>query len=587
MLKLTLNRDTEYSIIYPLEASEATKTAVAELKKYIFKISGAVLCEYTDNKPEGTKELVVGFTTRGGCTEEEKAALGDEGFIIRTKGEKIFILGSDVRGTLYGVYTFLEKCCGCLFMTYNYEYIPRNTSIEIEEIDDTEIPVFKSRNAYWFPVKQEEISVKLKLNGCSDRTISKKWGSGVYYAGDFQHTIGYLAEQCPEGERAWVQPCLTDENVYQTVLKNVRRKLKECPEASIMSITQNDGDKGACKCDKCREINDAAESEMGTMLWFVNKIARELKDEYPNVLFDTFAYRFTRKPPKGIDPEDNVIVRLCSIESCFRHSHEKCHVTPGHSHEIEPFSEQLKEWARRTKHLYVWDYTTNFTNYSTSFMNFPILRENVRFFAEQGAEGLFEQGNIFCHNGEFGELRGYILARLMWNPYMTEEEYWAEIDKFLNGYYGKGAKYMREYIDYMIECSEDAHFGIYYDNASIYIKPKGFETDVEAKLHFVKKAEEMFRKAEEAAEDNDEHLAHIRCSQIQLFNYKYFALEEYAATFEEGSEEYKRVKAEIVENNKLQYKYMKRYDMICPGEFQYMDKLAEPDFTKAALLWHV
>ncbi len=587
MIRIAENKNTDYVIIYRKDATEAEKTAVQNLKQYLFRITGAMLCEFTDNRAPSEKEIVIGYTNRGGYDDALCEKLGDEGYRVYTEGERIYILGSGIRGAIYGTFDFLEKYCGCLFMTYNYELVPRNEELEISEIDYTEVPVFMSRNSYWYAVKFEDISAKLKINGCSDRVLTPKYGSGVYYAGDFQHTIGYLSEQCPEGERAWVQPCLSDENVYRTVLKHVRRKLKECPEAKIMSITQNDGDGGACKCDKCREVNEREGSEMGTMLAFVNRIARELKDEYPDVLFDTFAYRFTRKPPKNIVADDNVIVRLCSIESCFRHAHEDCHITPGHEEHIEPFSDQLIEWSKRTKHLFIWDYTTDFTNYSTSFMNLGILRKNLRFFADNGAEGVFEQGNIFCHNGEFGELKGYILARLLWNPYMTEEEYWAEIDRFLIGYYGKGGKYIREYIDYMLECSKDSHFGIYFDNASIYIKPDGYENELDAKLEFMRHAGELFDKAEALAE-NDYELAHIRCSRIQLLNYSFFALEEYAKTLAgdpEKAEEYEAAMQKVIENNKLQFKYMKMYDMICPMEFKYMDKVGEPDYTKPALLW--
>ncbi|MBR0303577.1 MAG: DUF4838 domain-containing protein, partial [Clostridia bacterium] len=525
MIKITSEKRSDYEIIYPVDASPSQKTAALELKKYLFRITGAMIPEFTDNRREGSCEIVLGFTNRGEWDDALCEKLGDEGFRIKTVGEKIFILGSGVRGTLYGVYEFLEKYCGCLFMTNDYESVPRRETLEVAECDDEQIPVFMSRNPYWYPVRDEGISAKLKINGCSDRVLTERVGGGVYYAGDFQHTLGYLAEQCPEGERAWVQPCLSDENVYQTVLKNVRRKLRECPHAKIMSITQNDGDTGACKCDRCRAVNEREESEMGTMLAFVNRIARELKDEYPDVLFDTFAYRFTRKPPKTIMPEDNVIVRLCSIECCFRHAHEDCHETPGHEEPSEPFSEQLVEWARRTKHLFIWDYTTDFTNYSTSFMNIPILRKNVRFFADNGAEGVFEQGNIFCPNGEFGELKGYLLARLLWDPYMTEEEYRCEIDRFCEGYYGKGGKYIRELIDYMAECSKDSHFGIYFDNASIYIKPSGFATEREAKFAYIKRAEELYNKARALAE-TDEELSHINCSEIQLYNYKFFVWNE-------------------------------------------------------------
>ncbi len=587
MVRIAENKNTEYEIIYPSDATPSVKTAVSELKKYLFKITGAILCEFTECRHEKETEIVVGYTNRGGYDDELVSRLGDEGFEIKTEGEKIFILGSGVRGALYGVYTFLEKYCGCLFMTNDYEKIPRRSTLDVGMIDDEEIPVFMSRNSYWYPVRKEGISAKLKINGCSDRTLSERVGGGVYYAGDFQHTLGYLSEQCPEGERAWVQPCLSDENVYQTVLKNVRRKLKECPHAKIMSITQNDGDSGACKCDKCRAVNEREESEMGTMLAFVNRIARELKDEYPDVLFDTFAYRFTRKPPKTIMPEDNVIVRLCSIECCFRHAHEDCHETPGHEEPSEPFSDQLIEWARRTKHLFIWDYTTDFTNYATSFMNIPILRKNVEFFARNGAEGVFEQGNIFCPNGEFGELKGYLLARLLWNPYMTEKEYSDEIDRFCEGYYGKGGRFIRELIDYMAECSKDSHFGIYFDNASIYIKPAGFASELEAKFEYIRRAEEFYEKARELAE-TDEETAHINCSEIQLYNYKFFVYNQIKDETKDDPErraEYDAACEKIIENNKIIFKLMKMYGMVCPREFIWMDKVDEPDWMQCPLLW--
>jgi hypothetical protein len=45
-----------------------------------------------------------------------------------------------------------------------------------------------------------------------------------------------------------------------------------------------------------------------------NAVADAIKDEYPNVAIDTFAYQYTRKPPAHVVPRPNVIVRLCSIE---------------------------------------------------------------------------------------------------------------------------------------------------------------------------------------------------------------------------------------------------------------------------------
>jgi hypothetical protein len=105
------------------------------------------------------------------------------------------------------------------------------------------------------------------------------------------------------------------------------------------------------------------------------------------------------------------------------------------------------EWSKICKNIYVWDYTTDFSYYISFFPNLHVLRDNMQFFAEHNVKGMFEQGNGQGPSGEFGELRAYLLAKLMMYPYMTEEEYYAHMDEFLAAYYGAGWKNIRSYID--------------------------------------------------------------------------------------------------------------------------------------------
>lgn len=48
---------------------------------------------------------------------------------------------------------------------------------------------------------------------------------------------------------------------------------------------------------------------MGSFLRYVNAIAEAVEEEFPGRYIDTFAYRYTRTPPKLTHPRDNVIVR--------------------------------------------------------------------------------------------------------------------------------------------------------------------------------------------------------------------------------------------------------------------------------------
>ena len=109
----------------------------------------------------------------------------------------------------------------------------------------------------------------------------------------------------------------------------------------------------------------------------------------------------------------------------------------------------------------MWDYTTNYVESVTFFPNFNVLRENVRFFVNNSVVGVYEEANFFSETCDFPELRSYIMAKLLWNPHMTEAEYRGYIDEFLRDYYGEGWGYIREYINLAQSIVEKKHFGIH------------------------------------------------------------------------------------------------------------------------------
>ena len=279
---------------------------------------------------------------------------------------------------------------------------------------------------------------------------------------------------------------------------------------------------------------------MGSLLTFVNRIADDIKDDYPNVYVDTLAYRYTRKAPKTIVPRDNVIIRLCSIECCFCHPLDD----PDCPHNVE-FKKDIEEWSAICNNLSVWDYTTDFLCYLSPFPNFAVLQKNVKFFKDHHVIGMFEQGNYQSLSGEFGELRGYLLAKLLWNPDMTEAEYYAHMDEFLRDYYGAGWKYVREYIDVTTRKAAERHLFIYDTPDRIFpfakIPPEDIGVDPEKIAEWnrtvkenpaVKPAEEiafaeylldLWSRALTAAETDDHH-AHVMQSSVQALYYAQFIL---------------------------------------------------------------
>jgi hypothetical protein len=110
----------------------------------------------------------------------------------------------------------------------------------------------------------------------------------------------------------------------------------------------------------------------------------------------------------------------------------------------------IVKWGEICTKLYVWDYTDNFSYLSIPFPDFYSIHENNNWFYQHNVRGAFNNADSE-ENGEFGEMKAYLLAKLMSDPYMTEEQYYTHMDEFLEGYYGENWREVRKVIDLLLE----------------------------------------------------------------------------------------------------------------------------------------
>jgi len=453
---------SDYVIVRGEEAYVSEVTASTELQAYLKQITGVEIPIVTDSAEVSAKEIVVGKTNREAEGAFDRDELGTDGFVIRTEGEKLYLVGGEQRGTLYAVYELLEAYLGCRFYSAEIEKIPSLDTISLDPIaEDKQIPVFFDRKMAYIGDTTGTLSVKWRLPSISwARWVHTYWdlvNPDIYFE---EHPEYYALNEA--GERVKDQLCLTNPEVLAIAIESTRNILNAAPHADLISISQMDNHV-KCLCENCNAINEAEGSYMGTVLKFVNDIAETLEPEFPDVLFETIAYFFTRNIPREMKPRDNVVIRLCSIECCFNHPLDECESGSGQGAMVEQsFAKDIVEWASITDKLFIWDYTVNFYHYGAPYPNFDVLLENARFFADNNVIGLYESGKSATegYKGEFHELRLYLLAKIMWNPYMTEEEFYGHMDDFLEGVYGPGWTHLRAYIDYITALTEDenGHF---------------------------------------------------------------------------------------------------------------------------------
>jgi len=470
LLTLTHNQTSDYRIVTPITADAATTNAANELSAYLAKITGVTLPTITDDTPAIKHEIIVGIARDAEDVIPDIAGLGEDGFVIRALDEKLYLLGASGRGNLYAVYDFLEKFAGCRFYASYYEKIPQTDTLTVPaDTDIREVPVFTVRNTFWADYKNDMFCAKRKANGRKFKPIDPAWGGSANWAGGACHTLMALSEM--KTDRHFnVEPCLCDEQVYETVLKNVRAWLHAHPGARFISVSQNDSDSRGvgCMCDKCKALLDKTGSYAGSYILFVNRIADAIRDEFPDVMIHTFAYRFTRQAPIGVKPAPNVTVEMCTIEGCFRHPLDECDAIDDPHLKSDSFPVLLQKWSALSEVLSIWDYTTDFAHYSLTFPNFEVLRKNARLFADNNAKYIFEQGAYTSRNGEFCELRGYLFSHLLWNPYMDQEEYTRLAVEFIDDYYGAGAEYIKEFLALAQETTKDHHMTVYDHPTVLY-----------------------------------------------------------------------------------------------------------------------
>lgn len=462
--------ETDYVIIVDPSADVCEQFAARQLADYLERISGAVFRVTAPEYIDGHFPIIVGFNKLSAFFDTPRdAALGEEGFIIRSVDCGLIIAGAEPRGTLYGVYAFLEKI-GVRFLAFDETVVPMEETLVCPALDIREKPAFMYRYGF-YRMMLGDVGIKNRLNGAPAGALHG--GSAVPYIAGAGHSFfalvppdQYFAEH-PEyyseidGVRVPnKQLCLTNESVYQIIYETLYKRLEEHPENRIQSVSINDCG-GYCTCERCRAVDEKYESHMGSLLVLLNRLAEELEKDFPDVIIGTLAYLHTRKPPAGLSARKNVCIWLCSIECCFAHPITECGDVYGPRKGTLAFPDDLHGWKEAADLLFVWDYVNNFGQVVQPHPNLRVLQKNIQFFRDSGVKGVFEQGHTGVSNGtpDLNELRYYLIAKLLWNPDCDIEAHKRE---FLDGYYGPAADAVAEYIKVFEDRvdSGNIHFGI-------------------------------------------------------------------------------------------------------------------------------
>ncbi len=398
--------------------------------------------------------IFVGKTHLANWCLTRKDDIRDDGFILRSDGRLAVIYGLQDKAVYYGACRLLELK-GYRMTHHQIPDVAPNIQLGLPIVDEVNNPSFAYREIWYYtPHHSQDYADWRALHHriCVGDSDQYRWDSRFsgplrwaeeMYVHTFQKLIPprLYFDRHPEwftdigGRRVRDgQLCLSNPEVLDTLCANLAKMMADQPEAQIWSVSNNDN-YNVCQCPHCRHMDSLYGGPSGTLIHFINQVARR----FPNKTISTLAYQFTRRAPQPVNghvekPDSNVNIMFCSIE-CGRE--EAIATAPAEA----SFRKDMEDWVALTSNIYVWDYVVQFRNMWNPFPNLHVLQPNLKYFHDHGVRLMFEQGTGANNVTSWMELREYMLAKLLWNVDADPDSL---IHDFCTHYYGFAAQPVEE-----------------------------------------------------------------------------------------------------------------------------------------------
>ncbi len=457
--------ESDYYIVTADTHDECIDTAAEELQTYIEKISGAKLTVVSESAlPADADAIYLGETALSDTVEFNYATIGEDGFLLYSDGENFIIRGEDSRGTLYGVYTFLEEYLGVRWFTPTLERVPESEDVVIDKALNRVVePSFEVRRNDTMGTNEAH-RARTKMNVSFHKNATKYGGTLTYSLWDatlitlvpkalFAEHPEYFAMD-ENGKRHTDHVCMTNPDVLELVVENCREIMTNAENGARFIHIGQDDNINYCHCESCEALYEKYGAVSAPTLIFTNKLADILGPEFPDYTFTFYAYNETDRPPTDttLRCRPNVAPVLCGLhKACRSHSLLECGAQDGNETlmnlygDNEPtIAEDFRVWTEIADRTYIYDYTINFLYSQQFFSNFEYMQETMKYMHDIGITGyIYNCGD--GHSAAFNELRNYLLCKLQWDVNADVEYHMVD---FMTEYYGEeAAPYIKEILD--------------------------------------------------------------------------------------------------------------------------------------------
>lgn len=435
------------SIIVPSGAPVEVMRAAKELQSYVQKTSGAQL-EIRALGAPGKERVEIRLAVTppainpGG--DPKAHIVHEDGYTIESGGRMITIIGGSPRGTLYGVYDFVERALGVRWFmpTALGEDLLEARTIPVPDLSIVKNPAFPSVSGFTWAGSPgaEDWEQRMRVRVGKATSFGHNWYNIHRFSKEsFEKNPEMFA--LVNGKRGRSsQLCSSHPEVVSVSADAARRYFKENPEAPLFSISPNDGN-GWCECERCRRIDELYGITDGSLadrfVHYANEVLADLEKTNPGKQVGIYAYVDHTAPPKKARPKPDYVTALTHVPWAFCHVHA---VDDSSCPANRVFLAYLKGWLALTRHVGIYEYYGHFF----AFTPWPIvhsIRRDIPLFKQLGIERFISETQ---QNWSNQGINFYIAAKLVEDPSRDVDTLLAE---YFSRFYGKASVPMRRYFD--------------------------------------------------------------------------------------------------------------------------------------------
>ena len=254
------------AIVAPSAPTAIETHAIDELVAYVRKMTGIELAVGVKAR-ENLLPVYVGSAAERYLSHIDWNKLGDNGFVLKSGAEGVYIAGACDLGTLYGVYHLLEKHLGVRwFMPGEIgEVVPRSNTLVIGTFEETEIPSFRVR---W--IESGDWALRQKMNvsiEVGDRPVGINWRWGFHTHFKLIPPEEYFDEhpdwfalygrkrRRPTPGRQGQQLCTSNAELIEEMATRIIKMFDRDPSLDILALAPQDGG-GFCQCRACVALDE-------------------------------------------------------------------------------------------------------------------------------------------------------------------------------------------------------------------------------------------------------------------------------------------------------------------------------------------